>query len=249
MDVNEFFDNLEIEDKDRERAEKYIISKGLFFHLQIKRKLLAWIKADSVKYSQVASYYRYDKRIRMVLYKYIAYLEEYYRVAILDAYFDNTDQNFWIPEIKSKLDKNEKLDSVLEGLGFKELIKQMKRMPDAIKQKCDFVGRKRLRENIFALKELRNAVMHNKFLLMYRGFAMCYLSNGKQGASLRDNILNLISFLPEDVGKKCKQDIDKCAEDKNTEQDTQWDLPKQAIVSLEQGGKRRQKRLSRQKVN
>lgn len=233
MDNDEFFKNLDIEEKDRLKAEKYIIAKGLFFHLQIKRKLLAWTEGHQIKYSQIASYYRYDKRIRMVLYKYISYLEEYYRAAILDAYFDNTDQGFWISEIKSKLDKNEKLDSILEGLGFKELIKQMNKMPDKIKQKCDFVGRKRLRDNVFALKELRNAVMHNRFLLMYRGFAMCYLSNGKKGASLRDNILNLISFLPEDVGKKCKQDIDKCAEDKNTEQDTQWDLPEQAIVLLE----------------
>ena len=233
MDNDEFFKNLDIEEKDRLKAEKYIIAKGLFFHLQIKRKLLAWTEGHQIKYSQIASYYRYDKRIRMVLYKYISYLEEYYRAAILDAYFDNTDQGFWISEIKSKLDKNEKLDSILEGLGFKELIKQMNKMPDKIKQKCDFVGRKRLRDNVFALKELRNAVMHNRFLLMYRGFAMCYLSNGKKGASLRDNILNLISFLPEDVGKKCKQDIDKCTEDKNTEQDTQWDLPEQAIVLLE----------------
>lgn len=164
MDNDEFFKNLDIEEKDRLKAEKYIIAKGLFFHLQIKRKLLAWTEGHQIKYSQIASYYRYDKRIRMVLYKYISYLEEYYRAAILDAYFDNTDQGFWISEIKSKLDKNEKLDSILEGLGFKELIKQMNKMPDKIKQKCDFVGRKRLRDNVFALKELRNAVMHNSLI-------------------------------------------------------------------------------------
>ena len=233
MDVNEFFDNLEIEDKDRERAEKYLKAKGLFFHLQIKKKLLAWTEGNNIRYSQIASYYRYDKRIRNVLYKYIAYLEEYDRAAILDAYYDNLEQSFWIPEIKLKLDKKEKLDSILEGLGFSDLIKQMHNMPDIIKQKCYFVGRKRFKDNVFALKELRNAVMHNRFLLMYRGFAMCYLSNGKKGASLRDNILNLISFLPQDVGKKCKQDIDKCVENKNTEHETQWDLPEQAIVLLE----------------
>lgn len=233
MDYNEFFKNLDIDEKDRANAEKHIKAKGLFFHLQIKKKLLAWTKGYKIKYSQIASYYRYDKRIRMVLYKFISYLEEYYRAAILDAYFDNTDQDFWILEIKSKLDKNEKLDSILEGLGFDGLIKQMNKMPDKIKQRCGMVGRKRLRDNLYAIKELRNAVMHNKFLLMYRGFAMCYFGNGKKGSSLRDNILNLISFLPEDVGKKCAEDIDSCAEDKNAEQDTQWDLPEQAVVLLE----------------
>ncbi len=232
MDTKEFFDNLDISPNDRLKAENHIKAKGLFFHLQIKQKLFAWTEENSVKYSQIASYYRYDKRIRLVLYKYIAYLEEYYRASILDAYYDNTDQDFWIPEIREELRKNIKLDSILQSLGFKELIKQMKKMPDDIKQKCSFSKRKRLIDNAYSLKELRNSVMHNRFLLMYRGFAMCYLDNGKKGASLRDNIINLISFLPEDVGKKCKDDICKCAENRNTEQDTQWDLPEQAIVSL-----------------
>lgn len=233
MDVSEFFDNLGIEDKDRERAEKYLKAKGLFFHMQIKNRLLAWTKGKNVRYSQIASFYRYDKRIRMVLYKYIAYLEEYYRAAILDTYFDKIDQSFWIQEIKEKIDKKIPLNIILEDLGFVELIKQIKVMPDDIKQRCDFIGRKRLRENTYALKEFRNAVMHNKFLLMYRGFEKCYFGKGKEGSTLSDNIINLISFLPQEVGEKLKEDIKNCTEDRNTELDTEWDLPKQAIVSLE----------------
>ena len=147
MDTNEFFENLVIEENDRERAEKYLKAKGLFFHMQIKNKLLAWTEGQAVRYSQIASYYRYDKRIRNVLYKYIAYLEEYYRAAILDIYFDNTNQQFWIKEIKEEIDKEIPLNTILEDLGFRKLIKQMKQMPDEIKQKCDFLGRTRLKEN------------------------------------------------------------------------------------------------------
>lgn len=233
MKIEQFFENLEIGEKDFVNAEKYIKAKGLFCHLQIKNKLLAWTEDDKIKYSQIATYYRYDKRIRMVLYKYIAYLEEYYRAAILDAYFDNTNQEFWINEIMNKLNKNIPLNLILENLGFNDLIEQIKKMPDEIKIECSLFERKRLRENLYALKELRNAVMHNKFLLMYRCFSVCYLSNGQKGSSLRDNIMNLISFLPENVGKKCKLDIDNCAKERNTEQDTEWDLLEQAIVSLE----------------
>lgn len=233
MDTNEFFENLEIEDSDRERAEKYLKAKGLFFHMQIKKKLLAWTEGDTVKYAQIASFYRYDKRIRHVLYKYIAYLEEYYRATILDAYFDNTDQDFWVPEIKEKIDKKSPLNTILEDLGFKELIKQIKRMPDEIKQSCGILNRTYLAKNFYAIKELRNAVMHNKFLLMYRCFAICHFSKDKKGATLRDNIINLISFLPEEVGKKCKKDIENCAQNRNTILDTEWDLPEQAIVVFE----------------
>lgn len=233
MDTNEFFISLKIDDEDRERAEKYLKAKGLFFHMQIKKKLLAWTEGNTVKYAQIASFYRYDKRIRNVLYKYIAYLEEYYRAVILDAYFDNTDQDFWIPEIKEKIDINTPLNTILEELEFRKLIKQMKQMPDEIKQRCDFGGRTRLNENAEALIVFRNAVMHNKFLLMYRGFAICHFSKDKKGATLRDNIINLISFLPEEVGKKCKKDIENCAQNRNTILDTEWDLPEQAIVVFE----------------
>ena len=249
MDTNEFYKSLEIEDSDRERAEKYLKVKGLFFHMQIKKKLLAWTEGETVKYAQIASFYRYDKRIRNVLYKYIAYLEEYYRAVILDAYFDNTEQDFWIPEIKEKIDKNMPLNTILEELEFRKLIKQMKQMPDEIKQKCDFWGRTRLNENAEALIVFRNAVMHNKFLLMYKGFSGCFLINGKVGASLRDNIFNLISFLPQEVGEKLKEDINGCKKNRNREGETKWDLPQQVIVSLEQGGKRRKKHLRKQNTN
>lgn len=249
MDTNEFYKSLEIEDSDRERAEKYLKAKGLFFHMQIKKKLLAWTEGETVKYAQIASFYRYDKRIRNVLYKYIAYLEEYYRAVILDAYFDNTDQDFWIPEIKEKIDINTPLNTILEELEFRKLIKQMKQMPDEIKQKCDFWGRTRLNENAEALIVFRNAVMHNKFLLMYKGFSGCFLINGKVGASLRDNIFNLISFLPQEVGEKLKEDINGCKKNRNREGETKWDLPQQVIVSLEQGGKRRKKHLRKQNTN
>ena len=249
MDTNEFFENLEIDDNDRERAEKYLKAKGLFFHVQLKNKLKAWTEGETVKYSQIASYYRYDKRIRNVLYKYIAYLEEYYRAAILDVYFDNTNQQFWIKEIKEEIDKGLPLNIILEDLGFRKLIKQMKQMPDEIKQKCDLLGRTRLKENTDALIVFRNAVMHNKFLLMYKGFSVCFLMNGKVGASLRDNIFNLLSFLPQEVGVKLKEDINNCKKNRNREGETKWDLPQQAIVSLEQGGKRRKKHIPKQKAN
>ena len=105
-------------------------------------------------------------------------------------------------------------------------------MPDNLKE-YSFNSNKPIRKNIDALIELRNAVMHNKFLLMYRGFEMCYFAKGRKGSTLRDNILNLVNFLPEDVGKNCIKDINACKENRNTEKDTEWDLPEQAIVVIE----------------
>lgn len=232
MDTKEFFNGLEIEETDKDKAEAYIKSKGLFAHMQIKNKMLAWSSDKAIKYSQIASYYRYDKRIRIILYKYIAYLEEYYRAILLDNFSDSTEQNFWIKIIADKINSGIRLDIILENLGFRSLLNQIKLLPDNLKE-YSFNYNKPIRKNIDALIELRNAVMHNKFLLMYRGFEMCYFAKGRKGSTLRDNILNLVNFLPKEVGENCIKDINACKENRNTEKDTEWDLPEQAIVVIE----------------
>ncbi len=232
MDTKDFFEGLEIEEKDKHKAEAYIKSKGLFAHMQIKNKMLAWSSDKAIKYSQIASYYRYDKRIRIILYKYIAYLEEYYRAILLDNFSDSTEQNFWIKIIADKINSGIRLDIILENLGFRSLLNQIKLLPDNLKE-YSFNYNKPIRKNIDALIELRNAVMHNKFLLMYRGFEMCYFAKGRKGSTLRDNILNLVNFLPKEVGENCIKDINACKENRNTEKDTEWDLPEQAIVVIE----------------
>lgn len=77
--------------------------------------------------------------------------------------------------------------------------------------------------------------MHNKFLLLYRGFEECYVNGVDDGksASLKANILNLIQFLPLEVGEQCVLDINACKEDRNKEEDTKWDLPSQVIISID----------------
>lgn len=88
--------------------------------------------------------------------------------------------------------------------------------------------------NLRALVTLSNAVMHNKFLLLYRGFDICYVDGVDDGksANLKANILNLIQFLPVEVGRQCAEDINSCKEDRNKEADTKWDLPSQVVISL-----------------
>ena len=81
-----FYKNLIISDEDKIRAEKSLKSKGVEKHILIKERLLNWSTSESIEYEKVASTYRYDKRIRYTLFKYISYLEELYRAVILDNY-------------------------------------------------------------------------------------------------------------------------------------------------------------------
>lgn len=230
-----FYQNLIISDEDKIRAEKAIKSKGVEKHILIKDKLLTWNENESIEYAKVASTYRYDKRIRIVLFKYISYLEEFYRAVILDNYINRVNQKFWVNELQSKLKEyNRNLNDALEHIDFSSLLIQCQKLPKQKQEFCLFPKGKYLKENSIALKELRNAVMHNKFLLIYRGFEECYVNGVDAGksANLKANILNLIQFLPSEVGKKCMKEINDCKEDRNDENDTAWDLPSQIIITL-----------------
>lgn len=100
-----FFENLAIADEDKPRAEKFLTSKGVEKHILLKEKLFNWIEGDKIEYSMIASAYRYDKRIRLVLFKYISYLEEFYRSILLDKYRFNVIGVNWIKDVQEKLDK------------------------------------------------------------------------------------------------------------------------------------------------
>lgn len=231
-----FYNNLIIGDEDKIRAGKALKSKGIEKHILIKDKLLAWSESDSIEYTKIASTYRYDKRIRIVLFKYISYLEEFYRGVILDDYIQSTEQVFWLKKVQANLKKyDDNLNEALEHIDFSSLLMQCLKLPEEIKNKCSFPSSKYLRKNLFALKELRNAVMHNKFLLLYRGFEECYVNGVDAGksASLKANILNLIQFLPSEVGKKCVKEINACKENRNKSNDTEWDLPSQIVISMD----------------
>lgn len=229
-----FYQNLIIKDEDKDRAAKALRSKGVEKHILIKEKLLAWSEHDEIEYAKIASTYRYDKRIRNVLFKYISYLEEFYRAIILDAYVQDLNQEFWNKYLQANLKKyKNNLNDALEHLDFSSLLTQCQSLPEKVKACCLF-PQKHQKSNLFALKELRNAVMHNKFLLLYRGYGKCYVNGVDNGrsANLKANILNLIQLLPLEVGAKCLKDINSCKEDRNDENDTVWDLPPQIIILL-----------------
>lgn len=230
-----FYQNLIIADEDKERLAYSLKSKGVEKHILIKEKLLAWSECDKIEYAKIASAYRYDKRIRYVLFKYISYLEEFYRAVILDNYINSVKQVFWIKPLRANLKEcNNDLNDALERLEFSSLLAQCQALPKKMKKLCLFPKTKYLKENSMALKELRNAVMHNKFLLLHRGFNVCYVEGVDAGksASLKANILNLIQFLPEEVGLQCAKDINACKKSRDKESDTKWDLSPQIVISI-----------------
>lgn len=231
----EFYKNLIIDEEDKEQAEKYLTSKGVEKHIILKEKLFNWIEGDKIEYSLIASTYRYDKRLRNILFKYISYLEEYYRSVILDEYRYRVKKIKWIRDIKERLEEfNGDLNDALEHIDFSSLLIQTRMLPQRVKNKCLLPKTRNLKENSIALKELRNAVMHNKFLLLYRGYETCYIDgvDDNKSSNLKANILNLISFLPKSVAEGCIRDINAAREEKENQLGTKWNLPPAAVIKL-----------------
>lgn len=230
-----FYKNLIIDEEDKERAEKYLTSKGVEKHIILKEKLFNWIEGDKIEYSLIASTYRYDKRLRNILFKYISYLEEFYRSVILDEYRFRVKKIQWIRDINDKLEEfNGDLNDALEHIDFSALLIQISKLPQRVKNKCLLFKAKNAKENSIALKELRNAVMHNKFLLLYRGYETCYIDgvDDNKSSNLKANILNLISFLPEDVAEGCIRDINAAREEKENQLGTKWNLPPSVVIEV-----------------
>lgn len=231
----EFYKNLIIDEEDKERAEKYLTSKGVEKHIILKEKLFNWIEGDKIEYSLIASTYRYDKRLRNILFKYISYLEEFYRSVILDEYRFRVKKIQWIRDINDKLEEfNGDLNDALEHIDFSALLIQISKLPQRVKNKCLLFKAKNAKENSIALKELRNAVMHNKFLLLYRGYETCYIDgvDDNKSSNLKANILNLISFLPESVAEGCVRDINAAKEEKESQLGTKWNLPPAVVIEV-----------------
>lgn len=187
-------------DEERKKAEFYLEMKGIAFHKAILDYLCQKEnKTIPIEWLDLSKELCSDKALRDVLYKYLATLEEYIRAYISNKYEDAaTQQDFWIDSgrdynrIKTNINNGKPLFKTLEEIDFGTLIKQVKNLPEIDRQEL-FCG-VGTGENLDAIKELRNAVSHHKFLKSCK-FKDCDV-DGRNSDSLIANIQNLCQLLP-----------------------------------------------------
>ena len=188
-------------EKEKEEAEFYLSVKGVELHRRILDYLGCDFEKSKIEWPKIANVLRTDKALRDIIYKYLATLEEYIRAFISNKYIDNVQQEFWIDgtskrqenKIKTNIDSGKNLFDVLEDTDFGSLIQQVKNLP--IEDKEQLFGDIYSDTNLDAVKELRNAVSHHKFLSGYK-LKTCSV-DGFEGCRLIDNIKNLRQLLPE----------------------------------------------------
>lgn len=188
--------------KDAEEASFYIDVKGIALH----RKIMEYLNFDfcaekSLNWKKISGTLRRDKGLRDALYIYLAALEEYVRAYISNKYQNNIQQSFWINgksehnKIKKNIELGKPLFDVLQNTDFGTLISQVSKLPPEDREYL-FENNSGTQENLKAVKELRNAVSHHKFLLNY-SFHKCEV-NGTRSNSLEQNVRNLRQLLPSE---------------------------------------------------
>lgn len=222
----DFFKTIQIDENENESAKFYLNYRGFNEHEMIRD----YIKSFGIKptYRMIASIFRYDKRIRRILIKYIGFIEEYMRACILNNY-NIEDLNFH--HIKEGLSLYEHINS-LEMSNLINLLFSINKNLDNtfLKNKLKIT----LRKNYNALRELRNAICHNRILCIYNNFKECDIV-GVKSFTLKDNIINLKQFLPlESMKESLVNDINEASleGDIKYENQVKWDLPKEFIITL-----------------
>lgn len=200
MTKEELLEYIDCDSKfEEDKAKFYIDMKGVALHIKVLKYLGFKFEGDNkIKWKTVSEKLSQDKLLRDKLYIYLATLEEYIRAYIANKYSDNVKQVFWINgtgkrnQIKNEILNDKELFDVLEEIDFGTLIQQVKNLPN--KDGENLFGNKGTNQNVDAVRELRNAVSHHKFMFSYE-FLKCNV-DGVESNSLENNIKNLRQLLP-----------------------------------------------------
>jgi len=192
--VSEIFEKIIFETEDEKITFlNYIVLKGLPQH----KRIIDILEKDNtpLKYSIISGLYKYDKRIRDDLYIYLSALEEYMR-----AYLCNSNT----------VDLH-----AVENMTFGQLIIFAKRKLDilSLRYLFEFDDENILNANLDAVKELRNAVNHHRFLYTHP-LKECSIARETRN-SLSQNILNLMYLLPKEFREKFLETIQRDALDEH----------------------------------
>ena len=236
MTYEEFWNKIIITEEEKKKSVHYLQYRGVDEHDHVRQHLES-LSGEKVSYAEIATAFRYDKRIRRVLYKYIGLLEESIRAFISNKFSDNIDRIKCSAPMKTNLNKFGTFSTALSELTFYQLITQVLMLSEKDKKEIFSNYRKpndlsKLTKDLYAIVALRNEVSHNRFLLDNKNLKKCSVGDGN--GSLWTNIINLKNCLPEPFRIQFTTDINDCAKEGKIDysNQTQWILIYALIVSI-----------------
>ncbi len=229
MTYEKFWNKIKITETEKEKSIYYLRYRGVDEHDHVRQHLES-LSGEKVSYAEIATAFRYDKRIRRVLYKYIGLLEESIRAYISNKYSDRINHIKCSAPMKTNLNKFGTLSTALSELTFYQLITQVLMLSETDKKEV-FVNYIKPND-LYAVVALRNEVSHNRFLLDNKNLKKCSVGDGN--GSLWTNIINLKNCLPEPFRMQFAIDINDCAKEGRIDylNQTQWVLIDGLIVKI-----------------
>ncbi|AOG60464.1 hypothetical protein SHELI_v1c05130 [Spiroplasma helicoides] len=193
--------NLLIDSEDIKDFKDYCDLRGLKTYLYIANILKEITQKEFINYKEVRSIIIYDKRIKNILYRFFANIEDSLKALILDhyviknkKYVKNYDLNdFSVFEKFNIIKKGENKDSWSHILYiiFKNKILEANK-----------------KDELYELKDFRNKVMHFNFVLLEE------LNSGEYNfAWLNDNLHLFLKFLPQKFHDSFKTKINNAKND------------------------------------
>ena len=232
MTNKEFWNNIIITEEEKAKSLHYLQYRGVDEHDHVRQHLES-ITGRKVSYAEIATAFRYDKRIRRILYKYIGFLEERIRAFISNKYSDSVSLTL-TSSTQQQYEEQGELFLALSSITYGQLISQTKKLSCDDKQKLfsSYNSDTNLAKDLDATVALRNEVSHNRFLLDNKRLKKCSVGDGN--CSLWANIINLRNCLPELFRERFSMEINECAKenDANYTTQTQWQLIDALIVKI-----------------
>lgn len=223
----DFFRIVDIDESEKEKAKSFLSKRGINEHISLANYLCSFINRKPT-YKEVATAFRYDKRIRRIVYRYLGLFEELLRAYLSDTYetindIPNFDYKLIIGQPKmKKIPTTESTYGYTLKLLFSNLINIVKALPDKDKKNI-FEENIPLKKNLDALVSLRNAISHNRTLINYKNLEEVSLSDGTISHSLVSNIINLFSLLPSETRNNFKTSVNTARDIKPNTLDNQVD--------------------------
>jgi len=216
-------------DEEKSRCLTYLDLKGISYHV-ILANYIGLNSKGKIEYKKIANLYKYDKRVRHILYKYLSALEEGIRGFISNTYSNDLNRLKKMSKpIFNSIQKGSSLTNELENLEFSGLINLSKKMDK--KRLTQLYGETaNLKANLNAVRELRNAVSHHRMLFLYEDFENCFV-NGNKSNSLTANIQNIYQLLNPYFKEFFKTKINESCNDTEDFQ-FKYSLPKKAILHI-----------------
>ena len=90
MTKEQFWEQIDITEEEKLKSEIYLKYRGIDAHDNL-RCFLQSLSCKKVTYSSIATAFRYDKRIRRIIFKYIGFGEEAIRAYISNKYADDIE--------------------------------------------------------------------------------------------------------------------------------------------------------------